>query len=806
MSDAASERSNSDPATLHASGDTLLQEKAELLGPYDTIRATSGQYLPPNATDIVAVDCFTDSDFGFLSPSQESDEIGRLGTYRVLKVLGKGGMGTVFQAEDLLLQRMVALKVMKPEMLGDLAARTRFLREARAAAAIKHDHIVTIYQVGQENDVPYLAMEYLEGEPLENRLRRKGPLPLAEAFRIGREIAQGLDAAHERNLIHRDIKPANIWLEGETARVKILDFGLARPATGQTHLTATGFIMGTPNYMAPEQARGAEVDQRTDLFSLGCVLYCMCTGRSPFSGDSIMAVLTSLAVDEPPPLINEAPGVPPTFSELVGQLLKKDLNQRPPSARVVVERIAAIELNQTQPTAVVSQNLEIHARSGDGVHRLSINRKFTRNAILAAVTSLTLLGATALVCRSLVGAGSTTNTPVVARDTTPIKIGVLLPLSGTLAVSGAAVLDATALAVDEINQEGGVLGRPVEAIIRDSQSLPPICADEAEKLIVEDQVCTLFGIWTSSDRKTVKPIVEKYDHLLFYPVQYEGLEQSPNIVYCGAAPNQQIVPAVQYCFGFLGKRRFFLVGSDYVFPRTANAIIREELKVLGAQLVGEEYLPLGCEDVAAIVKKIVEAKPDVILSTINGNSNNSFFRALRRAGVTPATIPTLSFSIAEQELRTLDLQDMIGDYAAWNYFQSVDRPQNQEFVRRFQARYGPQRVLTDPMEAGYFSVYLWAQAVESAGRDDPRAIREAVKNQSFDAPGGTVRIDPENQHAWKVFRLGRIVEGGQFDIISSSEKPIRPEPFPRCRSREAWSKFLNDMFQEWGGQWERPRS
>jgi len=293
---------------------------------------------------------------------------------------------------------------------------------------------------------------------------------------------------------------------------------------------------------------------------------------------------------------------------------------------------------------------------------------------------------------------------------------------------------------------------------------------------------------------------------LFYPVQYEGLEQSPNIVYCGAAPNQQIVPAVQYCFGFLGKRRFFLVGSDYVFPRTANAIIREELKVLGAQLVGEEYLPLGCEDVAAIVKKIVEAKPDVILSTINGNSNNSFFRALRRAGVTPATIPTLSFSIAEQELRTLDLQDMIGDYAAWNYFQSVDRPQNQEFVRRFQARYGPQRVLTDPMEAGYFSVYLWAQAVESAGRDDPRAIREAVKNQSFDAPGGTVRIDPENQHAWKVFRLGRIVEGGQFDIISSSEKPIRPEPFPRCRSREAWSKFLNDMFQEWGGQWERPRS
>jgi urea transport system substrate-binding protein len=413
-----------------------------------------------------------------------------------------------------------------------------------------------------------------------------------------------------------------------------------------------------------------------------------------------MAVLTSLAVDEPPPLINEARGVPPTFSEVVGQLLKKDPNQRPPSARVVVERIATIEQNQTQPTAVVSQNLEIRSRSGDGFDRRGINRKFTRNAILAAAISLALLAGTALLFRSHVVAGSSATAPVVARNTSPIKVGILLPLSGTLAVSGAAVLDATALAVDEINQRGGVLGRPVEAIIRDSQSLPPVCASEAEKLIVEDQVCTLFGIWTSSDRKTVKPIVEKYAHLLFYPVQYEGLEQSPNIVYCGAAPNQQIVPAVQYCFGFLGKRRFFLVGSDYVFPRTANAIIREELKLLGAQLVGEEYLPLGCGDAAAIVKKIVEAKPDVILSMFNGNSNNSFFRALRRAGVTPATIPTLSFSIAEQELRTLDLQDMIGDYAAWNYFQSVDRQQNLEFVRRFQARYGPQRVLTDPMEAG----------------------------------------------------------------------------------------------------------
>jgi urea transport system substrate-binding protein len=747
----------------------------------------------------------------FLGPALEAGELGRLGPYRILKLLGRGGMGMVFQAEDVHLRREVALKVMKPELLENLDARTRFLREARAAAAMHHDHVVTIYQVGQENDIPYLAMEFLAGDSLENWLNRNERLAVAEVLRIGREIAEGLAAAHCRNVIHRDIKPANIWLEAPKRRVKILDFGLARCMAAESNLTASGLILGTPNYMAPEQARGAETDFRCDLFSLGCVLYSLCAGRPPFTGDSIMAVLTSLAVDEPTPLTVVAPEVPPALADLVGRLLQKDRNLRPPSACAVVEAIEALEKQlQGEPSA------DSPSRGGRDAPATKLDfdpgrptsGRRPRRALVSGLSVVAL----SLVAIFLSYRGSVWNLrfpisqpkeAVAAAAALPaIKVGILLPTSGTLAASGAGVLDATCLAIKEINHRGGVLGREIVPIIRDTQSSPLVSAQEAERLISDEQVCSLFGTWSSAERKTVRPILEKHDHVLFYPVQYEGLEESPNIVYCGAAPNQQIIPAVQYCFAFLGKRRFFLVGSDYVFPRTANAIIGDELKRLGGQVVGEEYLVLGGGDAKPVVKKILESKPDVILSTINGNSNNWFFRCLRQAGITPKAIPTLSFSVAEQELRTLDLSNMVGDYAAWNYFQSLDKPKNKGFVRRFQARYGSQRVISDPMEAGYSSVFLWAQAIEAAGRAEPRAIRDAIKNQTFDAPSGPVRVDPENQHLWKIFRLGRIVEAGQFEIIWSSHNPIRPEPYPAGRTRDQWDRFLNDLHKSWDNRWE----
>ena len=203
------------------------------------------------------------------------------------------------------------------------------------------------------------------------------------------------------------------------------------------------------------------------------------------------------------------------------------------------------------------------------------------------------------------------------------------------------------------------------------------------------------------------PVFEELDHLLVYPVQYEGIEESPNVIYTGAAPNQQIIPAVKWAYAFENKRRFFLVGSDYVFPRVAHAIIKDQLKELGAELVGEAFLPLGSSDVQPIIEQIIVAKPDVILNSINGDSNRAFFSELRASGITPETTPTISFSVEEEELRQLDAAAMAGDYAAWNYFQSIDSEENKQFVASFRKKYGPQRVVTDPMESAYFGVKLW---------------------------------------------------------------------------------------------------
>jgi urea transport system substrate-binding protein len=359
------------------------------------------------------------------------------------------------------------------------------------------------------------------------------------------------------------------------------------------------------------------------------------------------------------------------------------------------------------------------------------------------------------------------------------------------------------LAFDALTAAGGVLGRRIEPIVADGRSDWPTFFREAERLISREQVAVVFGCWTSASRKTVKPVFEKYDHLLFYPLQYEGLEQSPNIIYTGAAPNQQIIPAVKWSFDHLGQR-FFLVGSDYVFPRTANAIIKAQLLALGGTIVGEEYLRLGSHEVETVVQKIAKSQPTVILNTINGDSNVAFFNALRRAGITPARIPTVSFSLAEDELRRMDARTMTGDYAAWNYFQSVDSPENSRFVNAFRTRYGQNRVTDDPMEAAYFGVQMWARAVTAAGTTDQREVRKALRNQSLAAPEGIVTIDADTQHTWKVVRVGKIQASGQFEIVWSSRKPIRPIPYPSFRTRAQWESFLTELQNGWGGAWASP--
>jgi urea transport system substrate-binding protein len=373
-----------------------------------------------------------------------------------------------------------------------------------------------------------------------------------------------------------------------------------------------------------------------------------------------------------------------------------------------------------------------------------------------------------------------------------------------MATSERTVRDATLLAIDEINAKGGLLGRRIVPVVVDGKSDLKTFAAEAERLITAEKVSVIFGCWTSASRKTVRPILERHNHLLFYPVQYEGLERSPNIVYTGAAPNQQILPAVNWCFQQLKARRFFLVGSDYVFPRTANAIIESQINALEGEVVGHEYILLGSDQVDAIVQKIVDAQPDVILNTINGDSNVAFFTALRRAGVTSENIPTMSFSLAESELQSMNSQGIAGDYAAWNYFQTVEREENLAFVQRFKDKYGPNRMTDDPIEAGYFGVFLWAQAVEDAATDEVSAVRRKLPNQSFPAPQGIVSIDADNGHTWKTVRIGKILKDGQFEIVWTSGRPLRPIPYPVYRTPEQWDEFLNSLYREWGNQWENP--
>lgn len=386
---------------------------------------------------------------------------------------------------------------------------------------------------------------------------------------------------------------------------------------------------------------------------------------------------------------------------------------------------------------------------------------------------------------------------------TPIRVGVLHSLTGTMGLSERPVVDATLLAIEELNAAGGVLGHPVEAVVRDGRSDWPTFAKAAEQLITEEKVVSVFGCWTSASRKTVKAIFERHGNLLFYPLQYEGLEQSPNIVYCGSAPNQQLTPGVAWALENLG-RRVFLLGSDYIYPRIANRIMRAQIQALGAKVVGEHYLKLGTTELGDLLKQLQAAKPEVILNTINGDTNIAFFRALRQAGISAQSLPTVSFSIAEPELAALDPAQMVGEFAVWSYFQALETPENLDFVSRFRARYGMERVTSEPLEAAYLAVKLWAQAVERAGHLTPRAIREALSGLSMAAPGGPVYLDPDNQHLWRTPRIGRIRPGAQFSVVWSADRPVRPVPFPDFRSRTAWARELEQLQASWGGQWAAP--
>ena len=376
-------------------------------------------------------------------------------------------------------------------------------------------------------------------------------------------------------------------------------------------------------------------------------------------------------------------------------------------------------------------------------------------------------------------------------DSDTIKVGVLHSLSGTMSISETAVKDATLMAIEEINTAGGVLGKQIEVTVEDGQSDWPTFAEKAKKLIVNDNVAVVFGGWTSASRKAMLPVFESNNGLLFYPVQYEGLETSPNIFYTGATTNQQIVPAVEYLLE-AGKTKFYLLGSDYVFPRTSNLIINKQLKASGLDAVGEEYTPLGHTEYSTVIAKIRDADPDVVFSTLNGDSNVAFFKQLKDAGISSNDLMTLSVSVAEEEITGIGADNMLGHLVAWNYFQTTETPENDKFVKAFKAKYGDGRVTDDPIEAGYFGVYLWAAAVEKGGSTEVAKVKVAAKGITYQAPGGLVTVHNENQHVAKTVRIGEVRPDGQINEIWNSGSPVVPDPY---LDTYEWASGLREQTQ-----------
>ena len=381
--------------------------------------------------------------------------------------------------------------------------------------------------------------------------------------------------------------------------------------------------------------------------------------------------------------------------------------------------------------------------------------------------------------------------PAAPADDGTVKIGILHSLSGTMAISETSLRDVVLMAAEEINAAGGVLGKKIVAEVVDPASNWPLFAEKAKELILEKKVAVTFGCWTSVSRKSCLPVFEEYNQLLFYPVQYEGEEQSLNVFYTAASPNQQLVPAAEYMMSEAGGKctKFYLLGTDYVFPRTANKVLKAFLKAKGVpdENVKEEYTPFHHQDYQTIignVKAFAAGGGACILSTINGDSNVPFYKEFANQGLTSADCPIMAFSVAEDELRAMDVPPLVGHLAAWNYFQSIDSPSNAKFVQSFKAYCannklpgGTQRVTDDPIEAAYFGVYVWKAAVEKAGSFDVDKVRQAVYGLEFDAPGGKKSMHPNNQHTLKPVYIGEILKDGQFKIVYQSEGLVSPDSY-----------------------------
>jgi len=782
--------------------------------------------------------------------------------YLVTSVVASGGMGFVVAARDRHLQRTVAVKLLREGMSARDGVLARFEREGRVIAALTGEHIAKVFDFGRlPSGEPFIVMELLEGETLGERVRRVGRLPVKEAVTFVLQTCEGLAEAHAAGIVHRDLKPDNLFVckrMDDSESIKIIDFGISKAREGLDQVTVGTEMIGTPAYMSPEQLEApASVDERADVWSLGAVLYKLLSGKLPFAVEGVMQIVSAIVQTEPAPLASQGVTLPDGLAEVVDHALRKDRRSR---FATVVDFAAALmpyagHVDASAGAAQISRLERItRNRSAPSLTRLRVHPDETPTAaepvslrdaaqarsepqVGAPPASVTLAGAPISSRRNVLAYGvaataalgaaflaggrrapdpdATTRKsspvpsapepagPVASAASAPIRIGVLHSLTGTMASSESSLVDAILLALARVNGAGGLLGRKVEAVVRDGRSQADTFVLEARRLLDEDQVPAVFGCWTSTSRRAVRPLFEAQGKPLLYSVQYEGIEASPAVIYLGAAPNQQLIPAVRWAFAFLARKRFFLVGSDYVFPRVAVEILKDQLSLLGATVAGEAFLPLGAMNVSAVVQQIKKSGATMILNTINGDTNLAFIRELRAAGITSEEMPMLSFSLDRTGYRELDPKLVAGDYLAWNYFEAFDSPANREFLSALHERFGP-RPATDPMATSYSAVLLWAEAVRRAGSLELAAIRGVLDKVTVETPLGLLRVTPSNGHAVKTVAIGQIGADGSIQVAWSAPKPVEATPYPETRTREEWDRLLVKLQHEWGGKWQAP--
>lgn len=770
-----------------------------------------------------------------------------LGRYLLLRRLGRGGMGVVYEAEDNLLNRRVAVKLLPHDKAPRARTLERFFVEAQVAARLNHPNIIGIFDLGERNGNFYIVMELLNELSLGGYLRKHGALPWPEATRIAADCCAALHEAHLAGLVHRDIKPDNI-LCSPGGVVKVADFGLVKELAHKNPdgaaLTQDDAILGSPQYMSPEQCRSQPVDSRSDIYSLGATYYSMLTGRPPYESTIPMMLMLQHCSAETPDPRTLVPEIPETCVEILQLAMQKEPDER---FRTAAEMRAALEtvlseankgeysflLPTSAPRLPLRQRRSEELRAaleeenGDGL-TLSTSSPGTaarrpkelesseerRMAMLEAALAMaptapifrpskaqvwrwrygrTVLAATALLAVlavTIVGwqfSRMLGEEPVAkAAVRPPLKVGIVHSLSGPLSPVARPVVDATLLAIDELNEQGGLLGRSIEAVVVDGKSETESFAAATERLLARDKIEVIFGGLHTSGRRGIGQVVKAHDQLLLYPGDSEGLEDTANIFYFGGVPSQRIEPALRYSVKTLGYKRFFLLGSDLACARALNALLHDGIGELGGKLVGERLVGSGAPDFGGAIKKIASAEPELVISTLRGDANVYFFRAWQKRDKRLRDLPVLSLALDENILTLLDGTDLSQNYLAGSYFQAVERPENADFIRRFRRKYGLHRVVTEAMEAAYASVYLWAQAVRAGGELPTGALPKLLRAQTLQAPSALYKFEPSSNYAWKAFHLMRIGAGNKLELVESAPALIRPQVFPASRPRAQW--------------------